>query len=140
MTSLKLSPNRSRRRRRRRAMLLVTMLVCLTVVMALVAAWMKTIALERRHVRAASDRVQAEYLATSGVERAMAQLAANPTYTGETWRIDADSLGARAGARVVIKIVDAADNSPGRRAVVEASFPDEGPRRARRTREVTLEK
>ncbi len=134
------SIGRSRNRRHvRRAMLLISLLISLGIVMALVASWMRTIALEQRHVRATADRVQAEYLAASGVQRAAAQLAINPEYAGETWRIDGESLDMRAGASVVIKIASSADNPRSHRVTVEASFPAEGPEPARRTQEVVIE-
>ena len=87
--------NPMKQRRSPRAMLLMSVLICLTVAMVLFASWMKTITLEQRHVRTAQDQAQAEYLAASGVARAMAQLAAAPDYAGETWQIDREALALR---------------------------------------------
>jgi hypothetical protein len=135
------SRNASRRRwLDHRGTLLMSVLVCLSVVMLLATSWLKTITLEQRHVRAAADRAQADYLVASGVARATAQLAADPRYAGETWQIDRETLGMRSGATVVIRLAAAvADKPRQRRLIVEASFPNDRPWRARQTREVTIE-
>jgi Tfp pilus assembly protein PilX len=122
----------------RRAALLVAVLVCLSVVMALGAAWLRGVLLEHRQVRAQADRLQAEYLAASAVNRATAQLAANPDYRGETYVVDAQTLALRADAAVNIRVEPVADDAQARRVVVEANFPDEGAERARRGRQVTI--
>lgn len=123
---------------RRRGMLLISVLICLAVVMTLFAVWLRIVALERRQLVAQRDRMQAEYLARSGVERARAQLAHEPSYLGETWRVDKDSLAARAGATVVIRVTAVPDQAQARRVSIETDFPDQGPARVRRSREVTM--
>jgi len=140
MTQTTFHPGRPRRDTRsgRRAALLVAVLVCLSVVMALGAAWLRGVVLEHRQVRAQADRLQAEYLAASAVDRATAQLAANPDYRGETFVVDAQTLALRAGAAVSIRVEPVADNAQARRVVVEANFPNEGAERARRSRQVTI--
>lgn len=122
----------------RRGALLVAVLVCLTVVMALGAAWLRGLVLEHRLVRAQADRLQAEYLAASAVRRATAQLAANPDYRGESYAIDAKDLALRAGAALTIQVDAVADQPDQRRVTVEANFPDRGAERARRSRQVTI--
>jgi len=140
MTQMTAHPGTPRRRARagRRAALLVAVLVCLSVVMALGAAWLRGVLLEHRQVRAQADRLQAEYLAASAVGRAAAQLAANPDYRGETFVVDAETLALRAGAAVIIRVEPVADDAKARRVVVEANFPNDGAERARRSRQVTI--
>ena len=130
---------RSNRPAGRRGVLLLSVLVGLAIVMLLVTAWFRTIGLERRYVRAAADRAQAELLAAAGLERARAQLAADPDFISETWRIAPEELGKRGGAVVTITVSQPADHPQARRVAVHAEFPDEGPRRARRTRTSTLQ-
>jgi hypothetical protein len=120
-------------------MALVLVLACLTAVMVLFAAWLRILATEHRHIRAASHSVQAEFLADSGVARAVAQLAANANYTGETWQIDARTLAATAGATVTIRVAAVGDQPRARRLTVAAEFPSTGTQRARRTRQITIE-
>jgi len=119
-------------------MLLVSVLVCLTVVMMLFAGWVKSIALARQQVRAQEDRMQAEYLALSGLERAAAQLAADATYGGEIWRIGGESFSGRATAAVDIRVTAIPGESKMRMVRVVADFPAEGARRARRSKEIKL--
>ena len=128
-----------RGRQAQNAFVLVSVIVCLTVVMVVAAAWMKTIVLEHKHVRAAADGVQAEYLAASGLERAVAQLAGDPSYSGETWRVDHESLRSRNGATVTIRVVVDSEDPRTRRVRVAAEYPDQGPTRVRRTSEITIQ-
>jgi hypothetical protein len=132
-------PLTSRPLTKRRALLIMTVLVCLAVVMTLSAAWLRTIMIEHRHTSAAALGVQAEFLALSGFERAMAQVAADSNFPGETWRLDASMLGGQDGATVTIGVAAPPDHPNQRRITVVAEFPDEGPHRARRTYESTIE-
>ncbi len=126
------------RRIARRGMLLVSVLVCLSVVMIVFASWMRAGILQTRQVRAQQDRVQAELLAVSGLERAAAQLAANGEYTGETWNLKAAALGGTAGGRVEIRVTPDAHDPSSRHVVAAADFPAEGPTVARRSKEITI--
>jgi type II secretory pathway component PulK len=117
-------------------MLLISVLVSMAVAMALFASWMKTISLEREQMRAQQIRLQAEYLADSGLGRAAAQLAADINYVGETWRIAPDSLAGR-GATVEIRVTSA-DQRRARKVRVVANYPAEGLARAQRSREITI--
>jgi hypothetical protein len=121
-------------RRIRSGYLLLSVLVCLAVVMALGTAWLRNVGLERAHIRADVCGAQAELLATSGLSRAQARLAANPGYEGETWRINGDDLPS--GEAVVIITVDAAsDKAEARRVEVVAEYPASVTLRARRSRQ-----
>jgi Tfp pilus assembly protein PilX len=70
----------------------VAVLVGLVVVASLIAAMLRVSLSHRRLVRDQERRLQAEWLAESGVRRALARLAANPDYPGETWSIASDAL------------------------------------------------
>ena len=119
-------------------MLTMSVLVALTVVMALAVAWTKSVIIERRIVRAQAERVQAEYLALSGLARGTAQARAKPDYAGETWQIDGDSLGGKRGASVVIRVDSIADEPMARNVKVEARFPDESSTGSRRSGETKI--
>lgn len=119
-------------------MLLISVLVCLAVVMLLFAGWIRTITQERQQVWAQQDRMQAEYLVGSGLQRAAAQLAASSDYQGETWRIGAESFGGRAGATVDIRVTAVADESEARLVRVVADFPADGTARTRRSKEIKM--
>ncbi len=120
-------------------MALLLVLACLSAVMVLFAAWLRVLAIEHRHIRAASNSLQAEFLAESGIARAVALLTANAKYQGEKWQIEARSLAAPAGATVTIEVAAVSDQPRARRVTVAAEFPAAGPSRARRSRQVTIE-
>jgi type II secretory pathway component PulK len=126
------------RGRRRGAMLLISVLACLTLVMLLVAAWVRAIGQERRQLRSQQNCLQAVYLAESGLRRAAAQLAKNAKYEGEIWRIDGEMFHAAAGATIAVRVESVSDDAQARRVRAIADFPAEGTARARRSQEVTI--
>lgn len=88
-----------------------------------------------RHARLRDEaaRLQAGWLAESGMDRAASRLAADAQYRGETWNLTAESLGARDPAKVQIEVARA-PGRPERRAVrVVADYPDDPWRRVRIT-------
>lgn len=89
---------------RRRGALLLCVLGCLMLLMLMFAAWSKTFNGERRYLRARPQRMQAESLVQSGLRRAAAQLAADRTYSGETWSVPAEALPSGEAAEVQIRI------------------------------------
>lgn len=93
-----------RARRSRPAFLLVSVLVCLTLAMALWAVRTRTLLLERRVLRTQQLTLQSEFLADAAIARAKAQLAADPAFRGETWQLDAAQLGGLGTGSVVITV------------------------------------
>jgi hypothetical protein len=90
----------------RSAFLLVSVLVCLTLAMALWAVRTRTLVLERRVLVSQQLALQSEYLADAAIARAKAQLAADPAFRGETWQLDAEQLGGLGTASVAISIAE----------------------------------
>ncbi len=96
----------------------------------------------------AERRLQAEWLAEAGVDRALAKLSYDPDYKGETWEIPVDELGLPAvkdtekGPAAVVKIeVEPAKGQDGGRILrVRADYPPDPPRRVRVSREVIAPK
>jgi len=82
-------------------------------------------------------RVQAGWLADSGIARAAARLADNSDYAGETWEISAERLGGDA-AIVFIRVQN--EEGGGRRRLVtaEAAYPAAGPEQARQTHQLIV--
>ena len=94
------SPARSPRRR---ALVSVALLIAL-IILGLVAASLLKVGLARRaRVRAEERQLQADLLADSGLARALARVADDPRYEGETWDVAADDLGGRGRARIAIE-------------------------------------
>jgi type II secretory pathway component PulK len=121
--------------KRRRATLVITVLACLALVMLLMTAWLKVLGIERRALRSQQDRVQAEYLAASGVARAVSRLTADPSYTGETFTASAEELASAAPGAVTIRVEAAADDPQARLIGVSARVPATGSTPAQRSRQ-----
>ena len=97
----------------RRGTLLLAVLVCLMVATSLLTAIVQSALTSRRHVRSLARLAQVELLLQSGLDRAQSQLALQPEYLGETWRIEAeaftgsaeaDRTTAMGGAEITIRI------------------------------------
>jgi Tfp pilus assembly protein PilX len=119
----------------RRGLVLVVMIVLLAVVMLLAANWAGRVVSERRQTQRQLLEVQAVRLAESGLERAEARLAADPTYAGETWEIAADEWEGQRPASVEIEIKEV-EESGQVRLTARATYPartDEAVRRTRST-------
>ena len=94
---------------------------------------------QRRRVEAEAWQVQAAWLAESAVERAVARLAADADYQGETWRLSADDLGTRQGAVVQIDVETIPEHEQRRRIRAQADYPDHPQHRARHSKQIVAE-
>jgi len=123
---------------RPRGAVMVVALVALAVVATLLVVW--TRAALRDHLRRRTDfrGLQADWLAESGVERAMAQLRRRTDYTGEVWRVPADQLGGQDEAVVTIR-VESTDASGERTVTVQADYPPDAAERQRRTKQIMVQ-
>jgi len=134
-------------------MTVVAILICLIVIMLVSGAVLKAGLAHRDLVRAQERRLQSEWLAESGVQRALARLAVDHDYSGETWVLTAADLGlaepsreARAmqesdrAAAVITIAVDPVKGSPQSRAVrVQADYPPLAPYRSRHSKHVSID-
>ena len=136
-----------------RGMTVVAVLVCLIILTMISGVVLKVSVARRELARSQERRLQAEWLAESGVERAIARLALDRDYTGETWSLPARELGrtehAPTGtspatadapaARITIKVerVPAASNR--RRVHVQADYPLDAPGRSRHSKEIMID-
>jgi hypothetical protein len=124
---------------RRRGMVAVAIVAILIVLVILSGSLLRVIWLRHADLRASERRLQAEWLAESGLDRAAAKLALDPGYKGETWAIAASDLGGRDEATVKI-VVSSVPGKPDRRAVrVAADYPVDEPRRHRQSRELMVD-
>jgi len=128
----------SHRPRSRRGAFAVVVLVSLLVVGMLVASLLRMALLQDRQLGYEQFRLQAGWLAESGLERAVSRSTADPAYSGETWRLEPGQLESSSAATVVIRIEKEETNSRLRKIIVEAVYPAEGPHQARLTREATI--
>ncbi len=118
------------RRHRRTGYVLLIVMVFLAIAMTLVVGWARIAMLNYRQIGSVENRLQADWLAESALERAGAKLLADRSYQGETWQVSAADLGRqptdaeRAAAGVVVIAVEPVTDRPTARSVhVQADFP-----------------
>lgn len=132
----------SRRRLRvaatRRGGMLIIVLVCLIIAAAILGSVLKLAAGYRREQSAEQNRAQADWLAESGLERAVHRLQNDPAYAGETWKCSPEELQRLDGGEVTIKIESIRQMPEARRIVIRAVFPAGAATPARRTKELTV--
>jgi type II secretory pathway component PulK len=127
-----------------RGLTVVVVLVCLIIITLVSGAVLKIGLAQRELARAQERRLQAEWLAESGAQRALARLAVDSTYTGETWTVSTDDLGqseksAESAGNVAIAVDSVAADSGRRRVRITADYPRDPPLRARHTREFVID-
>jgi hypothetical protein len=129
------------RRPNRRGLVIIPALVCLVLVTLLCGVLLRQASLGRMAAHGEERRMQAEWLAESGLARASARLAADRGYRGETWGIPPDALGGRAGV-VRIAVEPLEDTKTVRRRArvrAEADYPRGDDRRARLSKTLIID-
>ena len=120
----------------RRGAVLVAVMVCLTVITILCGTLLKLSLAEQKQVRLDECRLQAEWLAESGLERAAARLATAGDYAGETWELRAAELGVSGAATVRISVDRKGDTPRPRSVTVHVEYNREGQQTVRHTKSV----
>ena len=136
-------------RSNRRGLTAVAVLVCLVVVTLVSGVLLKVGLAHRDQVRSQEHRLQAEWLAQSGLDRALARLAADRGYAGETWKLTHHDLGlggspgGEQGPAAVVTIKVERAGSPGaseqKLIKVQADYPPDLPHRARHSIQIQVE-
>ena len=125
--------------RRRPGVVTVAVLIGLVLVALIGGALLRTGLVQRRQIQMEERRLQAEWLAESGLERAAARLAGAPAYCGETWEVPAADLGGP-WAGLVLIAVEPVEAQPTRRTVrVQADYPKGIEPRARQRKQAVVE-
>jgi type II secretory pathway component PulK len=136
-----------------RGMTVVAVLVCLVIITLVSGAVLKVSLAQRELTRSQERRLQAEWLAESGAQRAMARLASDRDYVGETWSLTAQDLGQserpstvttqgepqRAVAQILIAVERVPTVAERRRVRIQADYPLEAARRSRHTKEIMID-
>ena len=115
---------------------LIVAMICLLLVSMLSAVLVRTALAQREQLERDAWQLQAEWLAQSGLERALAKLDMDAAYTGETWR-PAGEDSAVIG-RVEILVAAATEGSGGRVLKLTVDVPDDPVNRAHIGREINL--
>jgi type II secretory pathway component PulK len=128
------------RKKPARGMTAVAVLVCLIIMTMITGAILKVSLAQRDQLRAQERRLQAEWLAESGIQRALARLDTEPDYRGETWEISARDLDSSEAARVMITVESVAENQGQRQVRAQADYPRDPPQRSRNSKQVTIDR
>ena len=130
----------SQRDSTRRGVALIYAMIALLLASVIGAALLRTALTQRQLARREQNRMQSQWLAESGVERAVATLVSDNKYAGETWNIDATELGGRRAGQVVIKVTPVKSKTNHSQITVTADYPAGTQQRSRsgKTIEVDL--
>lgn len=120
--------------RPRRGIALLAAIVCVSVATAVICGLVHLATQAYRETQLQQRREQADWIAESGSERALAQLYANPEYSGERWSLPADAIGGRHDAQVTIQVEPLEGQENWRSVRIVANYPLEPSLRVRQTR------
>ena len=95
----------------RRGALIVVALVGIVLATAISASLLKSALAEVKLTLREQNRLQSVWLSESGIDRAVARLESDPAYTGETWEIPAELLGAKESGSVEIQVEPAGEEN-----------------------------
>lgn len=123
---------------RRRGAFLVAAMIALLLASMIGAALLQLALAQRRQIQREETRLQADWLAESGLERAALRLSADAGYEGELWEIPADELDGLRGASVRIVLEPVPDPPEARRVSVTAHFPVESNARAQISKSLVM--
>ena len=124
----------------RRGSAIVAVVVCLVAITTICGALLRVGLEERRILRGEEHRLQAEWLAESGMARAVARLAESDDYDGETWEIPANALGGASPGLVKIVVTDVKSEPRHRLVTVQADYPSGTDRRSRQSHQLIVER
>ena len=122
----------------RRGVALLTAIVCLAVIAVICGSLIRVVHAQRQQTRLEERKLQAEWLAESGLERAAAKLADSQDYSGETWQIAAPEFAGRGGASVTITVEKVTDQPANRLVRVQANYPVDSAGRARHSKQAAM--
>ncbi len=131
--------SRAMQKPNRRGAVLVVVLVCLAVLMVLLVSSVRLAASGHQAMQRQARRLQADWLAESGLQRAAWQLGRAADYSGETWNVSAEQLGTPDSAVVTIEVEPVTDRPDQRLVRAVADYPKNSRRRVRQRRQVIVE-
>ncbi|MGD9127501.1 MAG: hypothetical protein PVH19_09000 [Planctomycetia bacterium] len=123
---------------KREGLALFVILVCVFMLGVLLVMILQLAFRRHKEVQLQMNRAQASCLAESGLRLAAARLESDPNYAGETWKIPPESLGGAKGAAVTIE-VKPTDDEKARLVKAIADYPSDSEKRARISKEMTIQ-
>jgi type II secretory pathway component PulK len=129
-----------RTKRRRRGAVLVVVAVCLALAGVMLLSVTRQAAITHRGLQSVERRLQAEWLAEAGLERAVVRLAAEAKYRGETWLVPASTLDGQHDAEVRIQVLPVAGRADRSAIRLEADYPRDAELRCRCGKQVEVDR
>ena len=90
--------------KRSEGFILAVVLVVLTLLTGFAVVWTQRVLLLHRESQARTFSVQADWLAESALQKALAQFAQDDDYEGETWQLLTEELQGSNSAKIEIKV------------------------------------
>ena len=136
MKSVSHKPTRASHNRRGAA--LIVAMICAVLVTLMLSTMVKITLTRAQQARHREQALQADWLAEAGVERAQAMLTAQPDYQGETWAIEAETLGGPYHGAVTITVAAIPENPQARDVRVQADYPAGQTERIRKSKQIKM--
>lgn len=95
--------DRSRWVQPHRGSILIIVLVCLSVIVAVIGSMLRSVVIQSRTIERQWPSEQAYWLSVAGRDRALARLRQDPEYRGEQWKCSTNMPGDRP-AEVIIRL------------------------------------
>lgn len=124
--------------KRRRGAVLLIALIAILLASTIGVTIARTALIHRRQIEREETRMQADWLAEAGLNRAVARLNSDANYTGETWTVAAGDLGGEKNGTVVVTVGPAEDRKDLKSVRVEALYPNTGTYGAKSKRQMLV--
>lgn len=124
----------SRGDRPRRGAALIVVMICLLGIAMLAGSLLRLAVAQHRQARMHHRRLQVEWLAAAGVERALVRLSTDSNWQGEEWAVPAEMFGAAAHVTLAME----ATNDSRREIVSVATIAPDSSGQVRITRRRSL--
>ncbi|WP_339909699.1 hypothetical protein [Symmachiella dynata] len=122
----------------RRGAALIVAMICTVLVTLMLGTMVKITLTRAQQARHREHALQADWLAEAGLERAQALLTAQPDYQGETWDIEAETLGGPYRGTVTIRVAAIPENPQARDVSVQAEYPAGQIERIRKSKQIEI--
>ncbi|WP_254507001.1 hypothetical protein [Anatilimnocola floriformis] len=117
------------RRQRRRGFVMLAVIAVFGIVLVTLSVFLQRLLVQERETRSLLNKLQAQALAESALDRAAAKLNGDRKYQGETWQPTLKNAAGTTSARVVIAVTPGSPENQFS-VTVTSLFPDHPTRRA----------
>jgi type II secretory pathway component PulK len=123
---------------KRAGMTSVAVLIGLMVIALICAGLLKVAMARRAEIGMEERKIQALWLAESGLDLGTTKLRTSADYNGETWVLTSEDLAGRGSAIVKIEVEKVEGSAESHKIRVQADFPSGSDLRSRATKEIIV--